>query len=118
MRSSFDRRVVSDAVLTLVRACQARVPCHLAGGAALSGAYLAHRLSNALALFCHDAAEHRQLVDELATIGNSVGAVVLAWLLASFPIEPLPKMLVALGTDELRAYRDALAERMRTVSVP
>ena len=45
MRSAFDRRVLPDPVLGLVRACQRRVPAHLAGGAGLSGAYLAHRLS-------------------------------------------------------------------------
>jgi hypothetical protein len=45
VRSSFDRRVLPDPVLGLVRVCQRHVPAHLAGGAALSGAHLSHRLS-------------------------------------------------------------------------
>lgn len=217
MRSHFDRRVVPEAALALVRACQARVPCHLAGGAALSGAYLAHRLSDDLDLFCHDATEHRTLVAELPAAAAEAGATVrivrgspshvrasasfgdrtfeldlvheslpdleappppiddvvvesladlrgakltcllsrseprdlvdllfleragfppeadlalalrkdagidpgvLAWLLATFPVEPLPRMLLPLGAEELRRYRDALRERMRAVALP
>ncbi len=33
MREAFDRRVVPEDALALVRACQRRVPAHLAGGA-------------------------------------------------------------------------------------
>jgi hypothetical protein len=36
--------------------------------------------------------------------------------LKSFPVEPLPRMLVPLATDELRAYRDDLAERFRRLA--
>jgi hypothetical protein len=43
---------------------------------------------------------------------------VLGWLLTSFPVEPLPMMLVPLSVDELRSFRDALRERMRSVSMP
>jgi len=65
VRSSFDRRVVPDEILTLIRACQRRSPCHLGGGAALSGAYLAHRLSGDIDLFCHRADEVRDLARQL-----------------------------------------------------
>ena len=51
MRETFDRRVVPAAVLDFVRACQIRLPCHLGGGAALSGAYLGHRTTGDIDLF-------------------------------------------------------------------
>lgn len=38
---------------------------------------------------------------------------VLAWLLARFPVEPLPKMLEPLMVEQLRNFRDGLAERLR-----
>ncbi len=43
---------------------------------------------------------------------------ILAWLLRSFPVEPLPMMLVPLSVDELRTYRDDLSERLRLLAVP
>jgi hypothetical protein len=43
---------------------------------------------------------------------------VLAWLLGSFPVEPLPAMLSTLTSDELREFRDALRERFKRVAVP
>ena len=43
---------------------------------------------------------------------------VLAWLLHQFPIEPLPIMLEPLATEDLRAFRDDLAERLRRLAVP
>lgn len=43
---------------------------------------------------------------------------VLAWLLAQFPLEPLPVMLVPFEVDELRAFRDALSERFRRAATP
>ena len=216
MRNSFDRRIVSESVLRFIRACQAAVPCHLGGGAALSGAWLAHRLSRDIDLFVHDRRMHRDLVESMSGIAESVGASielvrdsgghvrgrletadgsleldvvhealpdldaaasvesvliesevdlraskltcilsrseprdladlyfleragfppeadlgnalrkdagidpgVLAWLLRTFPTEPLPKMLQPLEPSELRAYRDALAERFRVLSLP
>ena len=42
---------------------------------------------------------------------------VLAWLLGQFPLAPLPMMLSALTTDELRAFRDGLRERFRVIAV-
>jgi hypothetical protein len=70
VRTNFDRRVVPEAGLEFVRACQRRVPCHLGGGAALSGAFLAHRLSRDLDLFCHEASHVRDLVRELPAIAR------------------------------------------------
>jgi hypothetical protein len=51
---SFDRRVVPEEVIVLLRACQQRVPFHLGGGAALDGIHLRHRLSKDADLFLHD----------------------------------------------------------------
>jgi hypothetical protein len=42
---------------------------------------------------------------------------ILAQLLASFPLEPLPMMLVQLTSSELATYRDALAERFRRLAL-
>jgi hypothetical protein len=73
LRETFDRRVVPDPALEFVRACQRRVACHLAGGAALSGAFLSHRLTHDLDLFCHRAQDMRDLVHDLGTIAASAG---------------------------------------------
>jgi hypothetical protein len=73
MRKSFDRRVVPDFVLDFVRACQARVPCHLGGGAALAGAYLGHRTTGDIDLFVHDAQEMRSLVGLLPRAAEEAG---------------------------------------------
>jgi hypothetical protein len=70
VRSEFDRRVTPEPVLDLVRALQRRATAHLAGGAALGGLYLAHRLSADVDLFCHDAAAVRSLVRELPDVGR------------------------------------------------
>ena len=72
MLSRFDRRVVPDSAIEFVRACQRRVECHLAGGAALAGAYLGHRLSNDLDLFVHDRSSHRLLVNVLSDVAAEV----------------------------------------------
>jgi hypothetical protein len=45
-----------------------------------------------------------------------IDPAILAWLLARFPLEPLPMMLQSLTVDDLRAYRDQLAERLRQLS--
>lgn len=216
MRSEFDRNVVPDWALAFVRASQTAVPCHLAGGAALSGAWLAHRHSRDLDLFVHDGAAHRELVSSIGSIASSVGTEavlvrdsgghvrgrltrgattleldivhetlkdlmpartvesilvespedlraskltcilsraeprdlvdllfleragfppendlplalekdagidpgVLAWLLRDFPIAPMPKMIAPLTVDELRTYRDELAQRFKRLSKP
>lgn len=71
MRDRFDRRVISDGVLDLVRACQRRVPAHLGGGSALSGAWLAHRLSRDIDFVCHQAEDVRAFVRELPEIARA-----------------------------------------------
>jgi hypothetical protein len=73
MSKLFDRRVVPESAIAFIRACQSRVPCHLGGGAALSGAVLGHRLSNDLDLFVHDRSAHRSLVSVLADLATDVG---------------------------------------------
>jgi hypothetical protein len=216
VHKNFDRRVVPDDILEFVRACQSVVPCHLAGGAALAGAWLRHRLSRDIDLFVHDAQAHRDLVrnlDEIAgrtrtsvqIVRDAGGHVrarletrsgqleldlvheslpdleepttvesvvvesfrdlraskltcilsrseprdlvdlmfleragypperdiadalrkdagidpgILAWLLKNFPVEPLPRMIETITVEELRAYRDALAERLKILSRP
>jgi hypothetical protein len=70
----FDRRIVPDAALELVLACQRRVPCRLAGGAALAGAYLGHRLSNDLDLFIPGSGEVQALARGLESIATGLGA--------------------------------------------
>jgi hypothetical protein len=74
VRDQFDRRVVPEAQLEFLRECQARVSCELGGGAALSGAYLAHRLSRDLDLVCHSTADVRSLARELPLAAQHVGA--------------------------------------------
>ncbi|MSP63283.1 MAG: hypothetical protein EXR72_23660 [Myxococcales bacterium] len=73
---SFDRRVVPEAVLELVRRCQGRVQCHLGGGAALSGAHLAHRLSRDIDLVCHRSDDVRSLARDLPEIGRELGGEI------------------------------------------
>jgi len=213
----FDPRVVSPSLVKFLAACQKEFASHLAGGAALSGVYLQHRLSDDADLFVHNAREHRDLVAAAPRIARSVGMLarplrdagtfvrlelvsadgtvpidivldevadiespgapveevtvesltdlrankltcilsrseprdlvdllvldragfrtegdldnalkkdagldpaILAFLLRDFPVQPMPQMLIPLGVDELRIFRDELAERLRCVSVP
>lgn len=217
MRDELDRRVIPEVIIDLVRAIQAREPAHLAGGIALSGAHLSHRLSADVDLFVHDAQAHRRACRHLSDIVTAkggalsvvqdagsfwrgrvtIGAITLefdiihesvpdieappppidgiiveslsdlraakltcllsrseprdlvdvlfleragfrpeddlelalrkdagmdpatlAWLLRDFPVQPLPRMLVPLTVDELRAYRDELRERFRKLALP
>ena len=217
MTKTFDRRVIPTRVLEFIRLCQQRVPCHLGGGAALSGAYLGHRMTGDVDLFSHDAEEMRLLVRVLSDVASDAevsvtvlrdagslvrarmespegpfeidivhepisdiepppgpieGVVVeslvdlragkltcilsrseprdltdlffldqagypperdvdlairkdagvdpgvLAWLLSDFPTEPLPRMLLPLSPEKLRAFRDELAERLRRRAMP
>jgi hypothetical protein len=71
--NELDRRVVSSEIVAFIRACQKRVPCHLGGGAALAGAYLKHRVTGDIDLFCHDSEEMRALVQVLADTADSAG---------------------------------------------
>jgi hypothetical protein len=75
MRKTFDRRVVPDFALGFVRACQAHIPCHLGGGAALAGAYLGHRTTGDIDLFVHDREEMRALVGLLPGAAAEAGTV-------------------------------------------
>lgn len=217
MAPTFDRRVVPEQALSLLRACQQRVPFHLGGGAALAGVHLHHRLSADADLFVHERAAHRELVDALPDIARALaiplaivrdggtfvraraeltggpleidvvheavpdiehppavvegvlvesladlrankvtcilsrseprdlvdllfldragyppeldlplalrkdGGIdpgVLAWLLGSFPVEPLPIMLEPLTPGELREFRDDLRERLKRLTLP
>ena len=70
----FDPRVVPPPILSVLRRAQAVAPAHLGGGAALSGAHLAHRLSRDIDLFVHDRAAHRRLVTALPEIAESISA--------------------------------------------
>ena len=73
MPREFDRRVIPPAILSFIRACQERVPCHLGGGAALAGAYLRHRVTGDVDLFSHEADEMRTLVRVLSDAAASAG---------------------------------------------
>ncbi len=214
---TFDRRIVDPVTLRFLQACQVRAPFHLAGGAALAGVHLRHRLSRDADLFYHDRQAHRDAVRLLPEIAADAGVTVsvardagpfvravlsgppspveldlvyepvpdigrpsapvegvvlepfedlrankltcilsrseprdlvdllfldraghaperdlplalrkdasidsgvLAWLLSGFPVEPMPIMLEPLTAAALRSFRDALAERLRRLSVP
>jgi hypothetical protein len=76
VRNTFDPRVVPNDVAEVLRACQERVPCRLGGGAALSGAYLAHRLSRDVDLVCRRPEDVRALVRELPEVARRTGATI------------------------------------------
>lgn len=73
MARRFDRRVVPDEVLEVVRAFQRRAPCHLGGGAALGGVYLSHRLSADVDLFCHQRQRVRELLAAVPSVAADTG---------------------------------------------
>ncbi len=214
--ATFDRRIVRPSTLRFLQACHVRTPFHLAGGAALAGVHLRHRLSRDADLFFHDRQSHRDAVALLPDVALDAGVTirvvrdagtfvrgvltgadgevdidlvfdavadvdgpevvegvhvesladlrankltcilsrseprdlvdllfldragyppeadlalalakdagidpgVMAWLLSQFPLEPLPQMLVSLSTNELAAFREALAGRLRRLAVP
>ena len=84
VRKTLDRRVLPEDVLDIVRAFQRRAACHLGGGAALSGAHLAHRLSGDVDLFCH---EHQELRD------------VVRWIRGAVFIDVVPAMTPVFWTE-------------------
>jgi hypothetical protein len=73
---AFDRRVTPEPVLELVRALQRRATSHLAGGAALGGLYLHHRLSADIDLFCHEPEAIRTIVRELPGVARECNAQI------------------------------------------
>lgn len=73
MPARFDRRVVPDFAIDLVRACQTIIPCHLAGGAALAGAYLGHRMTGDIDVFVHDREDMRALAAQLPAVAEDTG---------------------------------------------
>src|SRR6185503_8454434 len=74
MALSWDRRVVPERVLEVMAHAQRRVPCRIAGGAALSGVHLRHRLSRDVDLFFDDRQLVRELNDQLGEVALSAGA--------------------------------------------
>ena len=85
MRAELDRRVLPEVVIELVRAVQSHEPAHLAGGAALAGAHLSHRLSADVDLFVHDAEAHRRACRRLAdAVREAGGSLVVVQDAGSF----------------------------------
>lgn len=76
MRSQFDRRIVPDEVLEVIRALQEVVACPVGGGAALSGAHLGHRLSRDVDVICRRAEDVRSVVRELPEIARKTSSTI------------------------------------------
>lgn len=74
--ATFDRRIVRPSTLRFLQACQVRTPFHLAGGAALAGVHLRHRLSRDADLFFHDRQTHRDAVALLPDIALEAGVTI------------------------------------------
>ncbi|HYQ17719.1 MAG TPA: nucleotidyl transferase AbiEii/AbiGii toxin family protein [Polyangiaceae bacterium] len=74
MALSWDRRVVPERVLEVLSRSQARVECRIAGGAALSGVHLHHRLSRDVDLFFDDKPLVRELSRQLDDVAQTSGA--------------------------------------------
>jgi hypothetical protein len=76
MLAAFDARVASPLALRFIRECQARVRCSVAGGVALSGAHLGHRLTRDVDFFLCDRTALRRLADELPEAARTVGGSI------------------------------------------
>ncbi len=74
--ATFDRRIVKPPTLRFLQACHARTPFHLAGGAALAGVHLRHRLSRDADLFFHDRRTHRDAVALLQETATEAGVTI------------------------------------------
>ncbi len=63
-------------------------------------------------------AGHDPLHDLDAALAKDAGMdpAVLAWLLTSFPLRPMPMMLEELDEQTLQSYRDDLASRLRALA--
>lgn len=72
--ATFDRRIVRPSTLRFLQICHTRTPFHLAGGAALAGVHLRHRLSRDADLFFHDREAHREAVALLPEAAAEAGA--------------------------------------------
>jgi hypothetical protein len=74
--ATFDRRIVRPSTLRFLQTCQVRTPFHLAGGAALAGVHLHHRLSRDADLFFHDRQAHREAVALLHDVAFEAGVTI------------------------------------------
>ena len=74
--ATFDRRIVRPSTLRFLQACQVRAPFHLAGGAALAGVHLRHRLSRDADLIFHDRLTHREAVTLLPDMAVEAGVAI------------------------------------------
>lgn len=74
--ATFDRRIVRPSTLRFLQACHARTPFHLAGGAALAGVHLRHRLSRDADLFFHDRLVHREAVALLEEVARDAEVTI------------------------------------------
>jgi len=74
--ATFDRRIVRPSTLRFLQACHARTPFHLAGGAALAGVHLRHRLSRDADLFFHDRHAHRDAAALLQEVALEAGVTI------------------------------------------
>lgn len=74
--ATFDRRIVRPSTLRFLQACHARTPFHLAGGAALAGVHLRHRLSRDADLFFHDRHVHREAVALLEEVARDAEVTI------------------------------------------
>lgn len=68
--TGFDPRIVPPTRLAMVKVVQEHAACRLAGGAALAGIHLKHRLSRDLDLFFEDAEAVRDIVRELPELAR------------------------------------------------
>jgi hypothetical protein len=76
MATSFDRRIVGDRDLSIVQACQRRIPSRLGGGAALAGVYLHHRLSNDADLFFNTRESLREMIALLPDVATETHTII------------------------------------------
>ena len=74
MANTFDRRVIANETLAVLRQLCDFGDARLGGGAALSGVDLHHRLSNDVDIFFPDRLEHRATVARLSELAESVSA--------------------------------------------
>jgi hypothetical protein len=113
MAEILDRRVIPDFAIAFVRSCQQRVPCHLGGGAALAGGYLAHRTTGDVDLFVHDAEAMRTLVGLLPAAAAEAGCT---WVLLRDAGHLLRAQLTAAAGGSIEV--DVVAEPITDLEAP